>query len=220
MKLIDHLLAADPAAPRLTVYEETAGARMDFSAQTLDNWASKIANLLIDELDLDPDSHLAIDLPVGWQAAVIALGALAARVPFTIGPADHLTDDAAVVFTNLERHPAWAARQVEPVLVSADPFGRGIEESGGVLPADALDFGPTVRFYGDQYHGDAPALSDIVNPGTADRLLSTGWTDNDTFTATVLAPLAAGGSAVVVAGGASAERLAAIAANEKTTARI
>ena len=46
MELLQHILSTDPAAPRLTVYTETTGARMDFSAQTLDNWAAKVANLL------------------------------------------------------------------------------------------------------------------------------------------------------------------------------
>lgn len=221
MKLIAHLLAADPASPRLTVYDESTGARMDFSAQTLDNWAAKIANMLIDELDLDSDSLITLDLPVGWQAAVIALGAITSRVPYSFGTPEGRTDDTTVVFTTLDRFPAWAesSTEADAVLVSTDPFGRGIEESGGTLPTDALDFGPVVRFYGDQFFGDAPSLADVVSRGTDERLLSTGWTDDESFTGTVLAPLAGGGSAVVVTGGASTERLDAIAASEKTTAR-
>ena len=46
MELLAHLLHADAASPRLTVYNETTGARMDFSGQTLDNWVAKIANML------------------------------------------------------------------------------------------------------------------------------------------------------------------------------
>ena len=44
--MLNHLLNADAAAPRLTVYNESTGARMDFSAQTLENWFAKIANML------------------------------------------------------------------------------------------------------------------------------------------------------------------------------
>ena len=47
MSMLAPLLATDPAAPRLTVYDETAGTRVEFSAITLDNWANKIANMLI-----------------------------------------------------------------------------------------------------------------------------------------------------------------------------
>lgn len=216
MKLFAHLLSADPAAPRLTAYDESTGARMDFSAQTLDNWAAKIANMLEEELDLEEGSTIAIDLPVGWQAAVTVFGALAARVNvrMTSEPSD---EDA--VFTTLKRHEAWAGSGADVLLVSADPFGRGIEESGGEMPFGALDFGPTVRFYGDQYFGDAPALPELIDAPTTDRLLSTGWTDFDGFTDVVLRPLAGGGSAVIVAGVTDTDRLDEIAASEKATAR-
>ena len=80
MSLLESLLAADPASPRLTVYDEVTGTRMEFSAMTLDNWANKIANMLIDEFDLDPHDPFSesptiiVDLPVSWQAAVIPVG--------------------------------------------------------------------------------------------------------------------------------------------------
>ena len=96
MELLAHLFA-DAASPRLTVYNEATGARMDFSAQTLDNWVAKIANMLEEELDLEPDSTIAIDLPSSWQAAVVALGALAAGPSYSFGEAAALAD---VVFTS------------------------------------------------------------------------------------------------------------------------
>lgn len=218
MRLLENLLTTDPASPRLTVYNETTGARMDFSAQTLDNWASKIANMLGEELDLDPSSAIAIDLPVSWQAAVTALGAVAARIEARFGDPSAVGEVDAV-FTSLERYDAWASSGADAVLVSDDPFGRGIEESGGTLPTGALDFGPIVRFYGDVYYGDAPALSSVVPGGSPERLLSTGWTDRDSFQRDVLSPIAAGGSSVVVAGRVSTSRLTEIAENERVTAR-
>ncbi|AIT60434.1 TIGR03089 family protein [Corynebacterium doosanense] len=218
MRLLENLLTTDPASPRLTVYNETTGARMDFSAQTLDNWASKIANMLGEELDLDPSSAIAIDLPVSWQAAVTALGAVAARIEVRFG-GPSAVGEVDAVFTSLERYDAWASSGADAVLVSDDPFGRGIEESGGTLPAGALDFGPIVRFYGDVYYGDAPALSSVVPDGTPERLLSTGWTDRESFQRDVLSPIAAGGSSVVVAGRVSTSRLSEIAENERVTAR-
>ncbi|MBK4160896.1 TIGR03089 family protein [Corynebacterium macginleyi] len=220
MELLAHLLNADAATPRLTVYDESTGARMDFSAQTLDNWVAKIANMLEEELDLEPDSTIVIDVPTSWQAAVIALGSLAAGTTFEFGESTALAD---VVFTSPARYLAAQERQPQAdiVLISDDPFGRGIVESGGDLPAGAIDFGPTVRFYGDQYFGETQPLPEVIAPPeTAERLLSTGWNDKTSFTRAVLEPLAAGGSAVVVAGLCPASRLDAIAANEKVTARL
>lgn len=219
MKLFAHLLSADPATPRLTVYNETTGARMDFSAQTLDNWAAKIANMLEEELDLAEGATIALDLPVGWQAAVTVFGALSARVQVRLVSDPGEADEAEAVFTTLARYEEWVDQGLDVLLVSEDPFGRGIEESGDELPAGAIDFGPTVRFYGDQYFGAAPALPELVAAPCSERLLSTGWTDLAGFTEVVLNPLAGGGSAVVVAGLADAGRLEEIATNEKTTAR-
>ncbi|RNE48771.1 TIGR03089 family protein [Corynebacterium alimapuense] len=217
MELLAHLLKSDPASPRLTVYNEATGARLDFSAQTLDNWASKIGNMLLEELDLESGSVIHLDLPVGWQAATIVLGALAAGIDYRMGVAPDT--ETEVVFTSPERFENYSG--IEVVVVTDDPFGRGVVESGGQLPVGAIDFGPTVRFYGDQFFGPAPSLIDVVSsPSTPERLLSTGWHDVESMHRCVLAPLAAGGSAVVVSGLAGAKRLDEIAAAEKVTARL
>ncbi|WP_047260524.1 TIGR03089 family protein [Corynebacterium uterequi] len=221
MQLLAHLLAADPATPRLTVYNDAASVRMDFSAQTLDNWASKIANLLLEELELFPDGDamVVIDLPPSWQAAVIALGALTARVPYTVNASRDTP--VAAVFTTVEGCARWANAGVDVLALTDDPFGRGVEETGLALPPGVIDFGPIVRFYGDYYYGDAPALPDVVAPdGAARRLLSLGWRDDADFAERVLRPLAAGGSCVVVVPPASTQRIDAIAAAEKATERL
>ncbi|MGP6173780.1 TIGR03089 family protein [Corynebacterium sp. A21] len=216
MELLSHLLKADPAAPRLTVYNENTGARLDFSAQTLDNWAAKVGNMLLEELDLDADSTITIDLPVSWQAAAIALGALAAGVDTHFGqqPGD-------AVFTAPDRAVNHEGSS-DIVLVTEDPFGRGVVESGGELPRGMIDFGPTVRFYGDQFYPPTTALSEVfesdIEPGA--RALSSGWSDKASFQRLVLEPLAVGGSAVIVAGMVTAERFEQIATAEKVTVRL
>lgn len=231
MELLQHLLSADASAPRLSVYNEADGTRMDFSAQTLENWTSKIANMLLEELDLEPgaDSRILIDLPVSWQAAVIALGALAAGIPFDMtdgaAAAEPTPDDVAVVFTSpeayLEANAGSASTPlVDTVLVTQDPFGRGVVESGGELPLGTIDFGPTVRFYGDHFYGSTTPLPELFPTDMgAERVLSPGWSDTASFQRAVLEPLAAGGSAVIVSGLCSADRLEDIAANEKVTVR-
>ena len=231
--LLDH----DPASPRLTVYDEVAGTRMEFSAITLDNWANKIANMLIDEFDLtdSPTSNSAdiiIDLPVSWQAAVLPIGVYTAGLQPTIDTAQ-ATDPAQaadptasprLVFTTTARAELWiAAGATDIAVVSDDPFGRGVVESGGQLPRGAVDFGPTVRFYGDQFFGPTPELHQWRKPevtDTPERLLVPSWHTREDFDAYVLAPLAAGGSVVAVTGMASTERIAHIAETEKVTRRV
>lgn len=207
------LLQTDPSTPRLTVYDDSRGVRMDFSAQTLDNWASKVANMLDEEFDAGDE--VAIDLPVSWQAAVIAIGALnSKRTPRIDGSA---TPSPDVIFTTPERAERWSDVP-DCVVVSDDPFGRGVVEAGGELPVGTVDFGPTVRFYGDAYFGDSPALSEFAVDGIdAERYLVQDWHSTDEFLTSVVAPIAAGGSVVVVAGLVSAERLQDIADTEKVT---
>lgn len=207
------LLQTDPSSPRLTVYDDSRGVRMDFSAQTLDNWASKVANMLDEEFD--SGDEIAIDLPVSWQAAVIAIGAFnSSRTPLMDASGAPSPD---VIFTTLDGAARWSDVP-DCVVVSDDPFGRGVVESGGELPVGTVDFGPTVRFYGDAYFGNSPALSAFTEPGiSAERYLVQDWHTTEEFVSSVLAPIAAGGSIVVVAGLVAAERLQEIAEAEKVT---
>lgn len=207
------LMQTDPAAPRLTVYDDSRGVRMDFSAQTLDNWASKVANMLDEEFEIEGD--IAIDLPVSWQAAVIAIGAFnSSRTPLIDASG---TPSPDVVFTTVDGAARWSDVP-DCLVVSDDPFGRGVVEAGGELPVGTVDFGPTVRFYGDAYFGSSPELSSFSAPGIeAERYLVQDWHTTEEFVSSVLAPIAAGGSVVVVAGLVSAERLQEIAEAEKVT---
>ena len=218
MSIMAPLVASQPSSPRLTVYDETAGTRMDFSALTLDNWAAKIANMLDEDFELAPDAAVVIDLPVSWQAAVIALGTFnSSRTPLFDAPLNALNAAPDVVFTHAERAGEWA-QVPEVVVVSTDPFGRGVVESGGQLPPATVDFGPTVRFYGDVYYGDSPQLQRWAEAGyVPERYMVDPWRTTADFEKLVLAPLAADGSVVVAAGLASAERLREIAETENVT---
>ena len=238
MDLLAEILASDPTTPRLTIYDENTGARLDFSGITLDNWAAKVANMLIEELDLTEDSLISIDLPPGWQAVAIALGALAAGIPVTFF--DTATSDVVFVAENAHKdateNESDAAGPSEysgdVVIVTNDPFGRGVEETGGTLLPGAIDFGPTVRFYGDQFAQPTRSLANIVADtlpqslhrfSPTSRVLVQGWADWLDFVAKVLAPLAAGGSVVVATGDPdrlTPERLDRIIDIEKVSERL
>lgn len=227
MSLLTPILSTDPASPRLTVYDEAAGTRMEFSGVTLDNWANKIANMLVEEFELEAPSakpSILVDLPVSWQAAVLPIGIYNAGLTFTVGSdwsGDPATGQPApqLVFTTADRVGNWP-KASDVVAVSDDPFGRGVTETGGTLPPGIVDFGPTVRFYGDQYYGQSPDLTDWRTADLgAERVLVPAWSSREEFDASIMAPLAAGGSVVVLAGMASAERIEQIAVAEKVTAR-
>ncbi|TYR15517.1 TIGR03089 family protein [Corynebacterium urealyticum] len=246
-------LLNDPAAPRLTTY--TDAGRMELSAQTLQNWQSKVANLLLD-LGAGPGSVIVCDAEPGWQPVTIAVGAwlIGATVVDARGPLpDSLSDAAAppvAAFTDSVELAEQLADEglggldtvgglgdigelgepIEEVFVlSTDPFGRGVTESGGELPFGLNDFSPELRVQPDAFLGSAAVadagrvlaassgeqLSEGQWLGTGkdgdghadgERLIFGPW-DNVLQLAQTLRPWAAGG-AVVMSTDAAPERLA------------
>src|SRR3954447_5135095 len=71
--LLADALRRDPAGPFLTFYDDATGERIELSLTSVDNWVAKTANLLVDELDLEPGEPVVVDLPPHWQSAVIRL---------------------------------------------------------------------------------------------------------------------------------------------------
>ena len=48
-EILDPLLRADPAGPRITYYDDATGERIELSTVTLLNWANQTGNLLRDD---------------------------------------------------------------------------------------------------------------------------------------------------------------------------
>ncbi|WP_151550073.1 MULTISPECIES: TIGR03089 family protein [Corynebacterium] len=195
-----------PSAPVLTFYDEARGFRMDFSALTLDNWAAKMGNFLIDELDLSPGESIAVDVDSSWHRLVLLLGAAAAQLTV----ADAADPESEVLFQDSTRLDS--AEERELIAVTIDGFGRSAAECG-INIGEALDLGAEVRLHGDHFPHPTQPLAQLYPEGTAARILLRG--EDPAADDRALAAIGAGGSAVVVAGGAPAERLAEIAAAEK-----
>ncbi|WP_296213017.1 TIGR03089 family protein [uncultured Corynebacterium sp.] len=177
MDIIAPLVAQDPASPRLTTY--TPSGRMELSAQTLHNWQSKAANLL----DSLAPSSVGIACAPGWQPLMVVLGCWRTDVPIIDA------DSCDVLFT--DDLSLAEAHSGEVFLLSDDPFGRGVEESGGELPFGVNDFSPELRVQPDAYPGPVAA------PAPAGpRVLVPSWTDTQSMLDT-LKPLRDGGSVVM-----------------------
>src|SRR5438874_6116392 len=86
--LLSRAIAADPARPLITFYDDAAGERIELSAKTFGNWVAKTANLLVDGLDAQPGERVALLLPPHWQTAVWAYAAWSAGLVVHIGGAD------------------------------------------------------------------------------------------------------------------------------------
>jgi uncharacterized protein (TIGR03089 family) len=209
--LLGPLLAADPARPLITFYDDATGERIELSGATFGNWVAKTANLLRDECDVEPGTSVAVLLPAHWQtaAALCALWWCGAEAVADPAGADVVlaAEDA------LERADVAGAGLV--VGFSLDAFGRGLGEA---LPAGGVDYATEVRVHGDHFDplapvpDDTPALAGVdgagVVTGARDRAAALGLTAGDRVLSTLDWPLATSGGLVdgllaVLAAGAS-----------------
>ena len=225
MDLMAPFLATDAASPRITTY--TDRGRMELSAATAANWAAKGGNLFAGELGLGRGDVVVVDCPTDWLPAALVLGCWQAGVAVCSPSSPAAADAAAVITTD----PACDLAD-EVLLVSTDPFGRGVAESGGEVPFGVTDLAPELRVQGDRYAGltsgaDAVLLVDTTGAqvtgtelqdrasarGENVRAVTAGWEDADSLVDRLL-PLFAGGSVVLSTDG-DADRLAHLAEVEK-----
>ena len=225
MDLMAPFLATDAASPRITTY--TDRGRMELSAATAANWAAKGGNLFAGELGLGRGDVVVVDCPTDWLPAALVLGCWQAGVAVCSPSSPAAADAAAVITTDPDCDLAD-----EVLLVSTDPFGRGVAESGGEVPFGVTDLAPELRVQGDRYAGltsgaDAVLLVDTTGAqvtgtelqdrasarGENVRAVTAGWEDADSLVDRLL-PLFAGGSVVLSTDG-DADRLAHLAEVEK-----
>ena len=198
MELLSHL---NPTEPRVTVYNETRGSRVEFSAVTLSNWAAKVAGMLRDECDLLPGDSIALDVPHDWQEIVIALGATAAGITY-----GEPRGDEEVALLGVDKQSTAPTQ----IIVGDDPLGAPLPDDQ--LPPGALDFSTTVRMYPDAFPEPTPNLE---KPGSPTKRIVRASADS---CAQALEQLATGGAIVIVRGEASDERFAHIATVEHVDA--
>ena len=204
-------MAANPAGPRITYYDDATGERIELSTATLANWAAKTANLLRDELGAGPGSRVAVLLPAHWQTAAVLFGGwwIGSEVVLAGEPADI----ALCTADRLDEADA-AAGMGEIAVLSLDPFGKPVPD----LPVGLTDYATSVRVHGDQIVQErnpgaalddrsvadvlaaARASASVQGLTAADRIMSTaGWETADDLIDHLLALYVVGASLVQVA---------------------
>ncbi|UJL31851.1 TIGR03089 family protein [Mycolicibacterium vanbaalenii] len=203
-------MAANPAGPRITYYDDATGERIELSTATLANWAAKTGNLLRDELGAMPGSRVAVLLPAHWQTAAVLFGI------WWIGAEAVLSGDADIAMCTADRL-ADADASVgsgEIAVLSLDPFGKPVPD----LPVGLTDYATAVRVHGDQIVPErqpgpalegrsadevlAAARASAASQGltAADRVMSAArWDTADDVVDQLLALYAVGASLVLVA---------------------
>ena len=225
----DQLLAADPSRPFVTYYDEASGERSELSARSLANWVAKTHHLLGDELGLGVGDTALLALPAHWISVPILLGCLTAGLALT---AD---GNADVAFVGPET--AAAASGVSEVFaVAPASAGAGFR---GDPPAGSLDYVAAVRPQADAWPsvhmsagpGDA-CLPGLTRGEVAERAAATGlaagarvlttrrWAAPRDWLETGLAPIAVGGSVVLVTNCADEAVLERRMAQERASIRI
>ncbi|MFG3406438.1 TIGR03089 family protein [Streptomyces sp. NPDC048142] len=214
--LLRSALAADPARPLVTFYDDATGERVELSVATFANWVAKTANLLQGDLAAEPGDRLALLLPAHWQSAVWLLACSSVGVV-----ADVQGDPAAadLVVTGPDTLERARACRGERVALALRPMGgrfpqppEGFADYAVEVPGQGDRFapfapvdpeGPALTVGGMELTGaqlvakareDAGALGLV--PGS--RLLTGRTYDTwEGLSAGLFAPLAAGGSVVL-----------------------
>ena len=148
--LLARLLRDDPGRPLVTFYDDATGERTELSVVTYANWVSKNANLLLEELDVEPGDVVLLDLPTHWLVPVF-LGAA-----WSVGAA--VTTDATVAHGVVVCGPdgldsqgrTGSSRDAQVLACSLHPFATRFPQP---LPPGVVD------------HGSAwPGQSDVLVP--------------------------------------------------------
>ncbi|RIV34472.1 TIGR03089 family protein [Micromonospora radicis] len=196
-------IATDPNRPLLTWYDDATGERTELSGATLANWVAKTANLLVDELALEPGGTAAVLLPPHWQTAAVLLGCWSAglTVANRPGPVDVLFAAA----DRITEADAWSAG--DSYVLALHPLALPMRE----VPAGFADYVTEVRSHGDHfgaYPPGGPSHAELRTRATA-RAAEFGLVPGERVLIDVdrypdpldwlLAPLAAGATLVLCA---------------------
>lgn len=214
--LLRSALAADPARPMVTFYDDATGERVELSVATFANWVAKTANLLQGDLAAEPGDRLALLLPAHWQSAVWLLACSSVGVVVDVQGDPAAAD---LVVTGPDTLDAARACRGERIALALRPLGGRFPQP----PEGFADYAVEVPSQGDRFapfapvDPDEPALTvgglgltaaqlvarareDAVELGlTPGSRLLTGRTYDswDGLSAGLFAPLAAGGSVVL-----------------------
>ncbi|WP_267246134.1 TIGR03089 family protein [Streptomyces sp. PR69] len=214
--LLRSALAADPARPLVTFYDDATGERVELSVATVANWVAKTANLLQGDLAAAPGDRLALLLPAHWQSAVWLLACSSVGVCAEVGGDPAAAD---LVVSGPDTLEAARACTGERVALALRPLGGRFPQP----PAGFVDYAVEVPGQGDRFtpfapvDPDAPALAVPGRELTGAELAERARTDAEALglvpgsrllsgrpydsweglSTGLYAPLAAGGSVVL-----------------------
>jgi uncharacterized protein (TIGR03089 family) len=181
------LISMDPGRPRVTWYGPDH-ERVEFSAKTLNNWVSKTANLLVDELDAGPGTRLGIALPGHWRTVVWLLSAWSVGAHPIVLPSAAPQDGAPtnqvdVLVTDRPSSPPPDTVESLLVVVALPALATrflGDVPPGAIDAAAEVRLQPDVFVAGDRPDGSDPAFTSGGRTVTYADLMTTARAGNGT----------------------------------------
>jgi uncharacterized protein (TIGR03089 family) len=222
------LLAAEPSRPFVTYYDEASGERSELSVKSLANWVAKTHHLLGTELGLGVGDTALVAVPAHWISVPILLGCLTAGLEVTshgatdvafVTPATLSAADAADVYAIAPHSAAVGFRDGAPD--GSNDYVTAVRPQADAWPTVHLTAGPNDPCLPGLTRAQAVERAQAVGLAPGERLLTTrGWSGPEDWIETVLAPLAVGGSVVIVANCTDDEVIARRVEQERATRAI
>lgn len=163
-QLLHALRSNNPTSPRLTWYGPDS-ERVEFSGRVLENWVAKTANYLVDELDAEPGTVIALDLPLHWRSLVWMLATWAVgATAVTADGAGAFSAGADIIATASPAavHSQLSGAKGDPLVVAVALPALQMRWMGE-LPPRTLDYSGDVRSHADVFYADSEAdASDIA----------------------------------------------------------
>jgi acyl-CoA synthetase (AMP-forming)/AMP-acid ligase II len=195
-------LRSAPGRPLITMYDDSAGERVELSVATFGNWVYKLANLFGGDWGLEPGDLVSVQLPTHWRAAATTVGAWTAGLTVTF----RSTPGAATSLLRWDDFAAEVPGQPDELVMPSPVTGPSLalaDASGTSTHADLVRRGL--------------AAADAVGLGQGGRLLTDLNPANEAgVDIALLAPLVTGASVVLILD-ATTERRERIAAQERVT---
>ncbi|CAM5692419.1 Acyl-CoA synthetase OS=Streptomyces fumanus OX=67302 GN=GCM10018772_33400 PE=4 SV=1 [Streptomyces fumanus] len=135
----------------MTFYDDATGERVELSVATFANWVAKTANLLQDELSVEPGDRVALLLPAHWQTAVWLLACASVGAVADLG-GDAAAADVAVSGPEPESLAAARACSGARVALALRPLGGRFPQ----VPEGFVDYAVEVPGQGDRFVPYAP----------------------------------------------------------------
>ncbi len=142
------------STPLITYYDDGTRERTELSGVSFANWVNKTANLLVDELLIEPGSPVSLQLareaPAHWTTLVWVAAIWRVGCPVVVGSG---AESVVEVVGPTDAFHIEGASAADRVACSLHPLGLGFDTA---LPEDVLDYGVEVRGQPDVFTGPLP----------------------------------------------------------------